>query len=421
MAIEKQQVIEAVERGKDWLLENQITEETETYDQIRFLDDDKAKAEWYEIPTPKHLIGAYYGNLCRNDPHATKDGEVRRQYYNSWHTGQVGVALLDYLEYKDDPAVQKSVDLAWDFIDSHQLKDGEYKGVFVEIPPADLQYPLENHHSFGHTSEKAKNGYADYDNIETDLFPLELYRKTGDKKYLESAKMNADFYLEKHPEIVFFDIETNTYAISGMSNDAVYGRLFEYTKEDKYRDVFSKQLQKLSFLGLDLRAGNNIRNMYWDATACEYAVDNFPEMYGPAMAKLAFLCEHLLAAQKDNGVLWFRFKDAGVPHDTADERKQDGAATYGTMRMWGKMYDMTGDKRWLNAIKKGVEFALTQQYPDSHGKEFAGAFEYAGVVLDKNTGKNYESLRDISTIFALRALIPLLTEKTQWAKDFWNE
>jgi hypothetical protein len=411
----------AVERGKEWLLRNQITPETKRYDQFGLPAENGTKAEWHEIPTPSRLVGAFYSNLARNDPHATRPNEVRRQYYNTWHTAQAGVALLDYLDYRDDAAVRHSVDLAWDFIERHQVLEGEWRGVFVEMPPGELEYPLVNAHSFGHTSRKARNGYADYDNIETDLFPLELYRRQGRAEALEAARLNADFYIEKHPEIVFFEIETGAYAMSGMSNDAIYGRLFEHTGDPKSRDAFRKQLQRLSSLGLDLRASKNIRNMYWDATACAYAVERFPEMRGPAMAKLALLGEHLLAAQKDSGVLWFRYRAPGVPDQTPGCRTQDGAATHAAMRMWGALYDQTGDIRWLRAIRQAAFFALTQQYSDDHGPEFAGAFEYAGVVMDPGTGKSYECLRDISTIFALRALIPLLRPATRWAEDFWRQ
>lgn len=378
---------------------------------------DYSRARWYDIPTPQYLVGAYYSNLCRNDPWAKKAGEVRRQYYNTWHTAQAGVALLEYLDFEKDINVRQSIELAWEFINRQQIKDGPYKGVFVEVEQSLLQYPLQDAFSFGHTSPKALNSFANYDNIETDLFPLELYRRNKDKKYLTAAYDNAVFYLEHEPEYVFSEKETHSFSISGMNNDAIYGRLAEYTGESRLIDAFIKQIQRLSFLGLDLRAQNNIRNMYWDATALIYAIDNVPEMRGPAMAKLSFLAEHTLFAQKESGVLWFRYIAPGVP-DSAHQRSQDGAATYAMIRVWGKMYDVTGDKRWLNAIKKAVEFSLTQQYPEDYGPGFAGAFEYAGVVDYK--GHKYESLRDISTIFALRALLPILTENDKWARDFWK-
>lgn len=410
----------AVERGKNWLLRNQITSATESYDQFRLLSQDGTKGQWYEIPTPEHLHGAFYANLVRNDPHATSENEVRRQYYNTWHTAQAGVALLNYLEYRDEPEVRHAVESAWGFIQRHQITDGEYAGVYVEVDPAEIAPPLKNVRSLGHNNPDARKLYADYDNIETDLFPLELYRCWNNQDALAAAKANADFYLRKHMNRVLFEVETETFAISGMSNDAVYGRLFLHTGEDCYREIFQSQLQRLNEIGLDLRAGNNIRNLYWDATACAYAVEHFPDMKGPAMAKLAFLGEHLLAGQKENGVLWFRFRQAGVPDDSPGVRTQDGAATYAAMLIWGTLYDQTGDQRWLEAIRQGASFALTQQYPDDYGPEFAGAFQYAASVTDKATGKQYESLRDISTIFALRALIPLLRKKTPWTQDFWQ-
>ncbi|MFA5865423.1 MAG: hypothetical protein WC975_12150 [Phycisphaerae bacterium] len=408
-------IIQAVQRGKDWLLRDQITEATKTYD---MLDWEKGDDEpWHEIPTPTYLVGAYYANLVRNDPRAVRANEVRRQYYNTWHTAQAGVALLEYLDYDDDPAVRNSVDLAWRFIDRQQIKEGPFKGVFVEAGPEKLKFPLEDRFSFGHTSAYAVNSYASYDNIETDLFPLELYRRTKDERYLKVACDNAVFFLEHKPQYVFMQVETKNFSISGMTNDAVYGRLAEYTGEPRFLDTFIKQIQRLNELGLDLRAQNNIRNMYWDASALMYAVDQVPQMFGLAMAKLAFLAEHTLFAQKESGVLWFRYKSPGVP-DGDHERTQDGAATYAMIRVWGKMYDQTGDRRWLNAIRKAVGFALTQQYPDDYGPEFAGAFEYAGVVEYK--GHKYESLRDISTIFALRGLLPLLTGECKWVEDFWK-
>jgi hypothetical protein len=414
--MDQDRIIHAIKRGKDWLLNNQITPATQHYDMIEW-SDDRTHARWYEIPTPSYLIGAYYANLCRNDPWAKRAGEVRRQYYNIWHTAQAGVAMLEYLDYEKDPAVQKSVDLAWEFIHRQQIKDGPFKGVFVEVEQEALKFPLDDAFSFGHTSPKALNSFASYDNIETDLFPLELYRRKQDPKYLKAAYDNAVFFLKHEPEYVYFEKETHKFSISGMGNDAIYGRLAGYTGEQRLKDTFIRQIQRLSFLGLDLRADNNIRNMYWDATALLYAVDHMPEMSGPAMAKLAFLAEHTLFAQKESGVLWYRYKEPGVP-DSTHERTQDGAATYAMIRVWGKMYNLTGDPRWLAAIRKAVQFSLTQQYPDDYGPEFAGAFEYAGVVDYK--GHKYDSLRDISTIFALRALIPLLIQPDRWTRDFWK-
>jgi hypothetical protein len=411
-----EQIEKAVERGKDWLLNNQITEKTETYDMIKW-NDDMTHAQWYDSPVPSHLIGAYYANLVHNDPWATNKNEVRRQYYNTWHTAQAAVALLNYLEYKDDESVRTSVLLAWDFIDRHQIKDGKYKGVYVEVPQEELKYPLKEAFSFSHTDPKAYYSFANYDNIETDIFPLELYRLFKEEKYLQAAYNNAVFYLENEPEYVFFEKETHNMAISGMSNDAIYGRLAEFTGEDHFKSVFKKQIQRLNLIGLDLRAGNNIRNMYWDATAALYAIEHFKELFGPAMAKLSFLSENVLAGQKEDGVLWYRFKEPGVP-DTENPRHQDGAATYAMIPMWGAMYDITGDKRWMVAIQKAVRYALKHQYDETWGDVFSGAFEYAGQMDYK--GHKYESLRDISTIFALRSLIPLLIRKTKWAQDFWS-
>jgi hypothetical protein len=411
-------VEQAVERGKDWLLRNQITRETAGYDVLEFLNPDKKKNRWRQVPTPPHLVGAFYANLIRNDPYVTRSDEVRQQYHNTWHTAQAGVALLEYLDYRDDPAVRRAVDLAWEFIDRQQVKAGAWKGVFVEVPVADLKPPLQHYYTFGHLDARARSGYASYDNIETDLFPLELYARRRDEKYLRCAADNARFYLEQHPELVMFEADSGKMAISGMSNDAIYGRLAALTGDERMREAFSGQIRRLNQLGLDLRAGNNIRNIYWDATACMYAVEQGPELKGPAMAKLAFLAEHLLAAQKESGVLWFRFLEPGVP-DATHARTQDGAATYAAMRVWGTMYNLTGDPRWLAAIRSAAAFALTQQYPDSHGPEFAGAFEYAGTMIEPN-GHRWESLRDISTIFALRALLPLLRQDTRWARDFWS-
>ena len=58
-----------------------------------------------------------YANLNQADQWSTRPGEVRRQYYNTWHTAQAGVALLDYLDWEEDPATQRAVELAWEFID----------------------------------------------------------------------------------------------------------------------------------------------------------------------------------------------------------------------------------------------------------------------------------------------------------------
>ena len=406
----------AVRKGKDWLLKNQITAETQSYDMIRW-NDDRTKAEWYDAPVPQDLIGAYYANLMRNDPWMTTPGEVRQQYYNTWHTAQAGVALLEYRDLDDDAAVRQSVDLAWDFIQRHQVKTGKYKGVFVEALPEELEPELESRYSFGYSSLSTRWAYASYDNIETDLFPLELYERTKDESYLQGAYDNAAFFLANEPDLVFFERETHTVAISGMSNDAIYGRLAKYTGEERFAEVFRRQIRALSQLSLDLRADNNIRNIYWDCTALMYAIDQFPELLGPAMAKLAFLAETTLFAQKPTGQLWFRYKESGVI-DREHQRSQDGAATFGMVRVWGKMYDVTGDKRWLEAIRKAVEFALTQQYDETYGPKFSGAFQYAGEV--EYEGHRFDSLRDISTIFGLRALIPLLQKNTAWARDFWR-
>ncbi|HOF18307.1 MAG TPA: hypothetical protein PK082_05300 [Phycisphaerae bacterium] len=412
----RSRIEQAVRRGKDWLLTNQITAATPSYD-VKEWNADRTAARWKDEPVPAHLFGAYYANLFRNDPWATKPGEIRRDYHNTWHTAQAGVALLEYLDFEDDPAVRNSLEMAWAFLDAHQVKDGPYRGVYVEVPPEELSDVLTMDFSHGHKSASAAHCYSCYDNIETDLLGLERFRRTGDKASLQAAIDNADFYLRRHPEIVFLEVETHNVSISGMCNDAIYGQLAELTGESRFAEAYERQIQRLSELGLDLRADNNIRNMYWDATAVLYAVRSYPKLFGPAMAKLSFLAEHTLWAQKDSGVLWFRFVRPGEP-DRARSEHQDGAATYAMIRVWGEMYNQTGDGRWLTAIRRAVMYALDHQYGSEYGEGFANAFEYAGVVAD---GHGSEMLRDISTIFALRALLPLLAKKERWAVDFWKQ
>lgn len=73
----KSKIAEAVERGKRWLLNNQITEATEAYKMFRLLTDDGSKGEWYTVPTPAHLYGAFYAGVV-HDSATGKDYESLR-------------------------------------------------------------------------------------------------------------------------------------------------------------------------------------------------------------------------------------------------------------------------------------------------------------------------------------------------------
>ena len=48
----------AVTRGKDWLLNNQITAATPSYDTLEWLDAQHTRARWVDAPLPSHLVGA---------------------------------------------------------------------------------------------------------------------------------------------------------------------------------------------------------------------------------------------------------------------------------------------------------------------------------------------------------------------------
>jgi hypothetical protein len=252
--------------------------------------------------------------------------------------------------------------------------------------------------------------------METNLFPLELFRRTNNPKALEMARANCQFYLDRHPQDVFFEVENHNHSNTGMCNDACYGRLAKYTDNRAFYDVFVKQIQKLNLAGMDLRAGNNIRNMYWDCTPLIYAIEECPELRAMSMAKLAFLCEHTLGAQKESGALWHRYAEPGVV-DRMYHQNQDGAATSAMIVAWAKMYDVTGDPRWLDGIRKAIFFAVGHQYPATDHPYFAGAFEYEEDVMRE--GHRTTLLRGVSTALGLRSMLVLLKGEQKWAKDFW--
>ncbi len=408
---------ESLNRGREWLVRNQITPKTRHYDTLETDGPGGRPLRWVDGPLPAHLVGGFYANLWRNPAGAQSPQEVRRQYHSTWHTAQCAVALLRCLEYREDAAARAAVNLAWEFLKRHQVTQGEYAGVFVERAIKDLRFPLREHLSFSQQNEKANDGYAAYDNIETDLFPLEMHRLTGDAGALRMAQANADFYLARHPDRVFLEVETHRPAINGMANDAVYGRLAKYTGEAKYYDVYARQVRRMNLNGLDLRAGNNIRNMYWDMSGLIFGVETFPELRGPALAQLAFLAEHLRSAQRADGALGFRFKAPGVV-DTECHQAIDGAATGGAMAGWAAMYDVTGDPRWMDCIRRAVAHAVGGQYPAGDHPGFAGAFKYAGWI--EQNGWRFEMLRAVATAFTVRAFAELLAGGRRWTEDYWR-
>ena len=52
--VTREQVIDAVSRGKDWLLQNQITPATTSYD--TFVETAPKQGYWTDAPIAKHLI-----------------------------------------------------------------------------------------------------------------------------------------------------------------------------------------------------------------------------------------------------------------------------------------------------------------------------------------------------------------------------
>lgn len=417
LALPREVIESALERGKNWLLRNQITPQTRYYDTFETTNPQTQEGRWIDGPLPDHLVGGFYANLWRNPVGARSPEEVRRQYHSTWHTAQCAVTLLHCLELREDPAARQAVNLTWDFLQRHQVTAGEFAGVYVERAIKDLRFPLREHLSFSQQNAKADDGYASYDNIETNLFPLELHRLTGNAEALRMARANAEFYLNRHPDRVYLEVETYKPAINGMSNDAVYGRLAKYTGERKFLDVYARQLRRMNLNGLDLRAGNNIRNMYWDMTGVIFGVEEFPELRGPAMAQLAFLAEHVRSGQREDGALWFRFKAPGVP-DAEHHQAFDGAATGGAIAGWAAMYDATGDPRWMECIRKAVRFAVRNQYPDHDHPGFAGAFKYAGWI--EPAGHRFEMLRGVATAFTVRALVALMKGERRWAREYWQ-
>lgn len=256
------------------------------------------------------------------------------EYEPPWHTGQIIYALVEAYKITKNDAYLNAAKRAGDWWVSLEIKDHPKLKGMVRAIHGDHIYTIV---------------FATISDGTAGLF--DLYRVTGDKKYADVPTSAGDWMM-KH----MYEPEQRVFY------DCVDPKTGEVLKQNSpfWQD---KEHQTLFDVARPNNEGSLFKDMY------EYTGD---EKYKKMFLEL---CESLLQYQDENG-LWMDFmpnnKERGYFHPRFN-------LWYAESLLEG--YDLTGDRRYLQAAKKTAAFYTKFQQKD-------GTFYYRNYVngrIDKKS------------------------------------
>ena len=369
------------------------------------------------------------------------DGAFRTEYNTKtrewslfepiWHSGQDIKALLCAYRLGRARKYLQSTIMAGAFIRRHQVlaQDKRLHGVIT--------------------------GYITPDSRETcvatmiESLPglLELHRITGDSVWLNSSILAAEWIIRnayKGNGMIYWKYDhikrkiihnpwegsreggyKQKYLVppddaAPLIDDAVFYRLYCATKRKKYLAIFHEladriyQEQNPPGCWVRYPASNPYTGMiqtrasWWWGNPLIHAYRVFREQR--YLATAVDCADRCLQVQNLDGGLFSHYRTDGR-HDSFGIC---GSSTAVVVMLWLDLWDVTKDRKYLTAARKGIEFLLKTQFsPEYPDETLRGAF-FESASFYEGGGGHWHNVRDIATGFGIQALYKALKTKTMF-------
>ncbi|CAA9573246.1 MAG: hypothetical protein AVDCRST_MAG18-2234 [uncultured Thermomicrobiales bacterium] len=372
-------------------------------------------------------------------PHGDYAGAIRTEYDTktrrwsingpTWHAGQAIRALLVAERRLGDPRYREAALAAGEFMLRERLTAP------AEVAGMLLTYEGDNVHV------NVEVGFEGISGL------LDLHAATGEARWLDASRAAVDALLggylpdeglaRDHYHVgrgEFVGDPENPNPGRAMLDDATLARLASVTGEARYADLFLAMAERLireeGPTGTWLRfppwrpelGRVHGRKSWWWGWPLLAAHDLARERGGAEADR--FLAGAIRAAE------WYlggQNLDGGAYYtpDTEGRHNSYGLCTSVaavSILFWADLWRRTGDERWLPAIRRAVGYLLRAQFAqDVEDAEVRGAFFESPNKPDGSLAPGFQ-VRDIATIFGIRALdtvldIPelLAAEGEEWA------
>ncbi|MCM8804354.1 MAG: hypothetical protein NC833_03765 [Candidatus Omnitrophica bacterium] len=310
-----------------------------------------------------------------------------------WHDGQAIRSLIYTYRRKKDEKLLNSAKKCGDFILSLQNLDKNSKLYGTYETPA-------------YTSRKQ---IAPSDIYETLSGIIELYKETNETKYIESAKLAADWIIKNlhSPGVIgqVFDIEKWEHLNPlPIHDDASFLMLYKETKEEKYLNTFIDQIKVIiekqdingnwffpHYFYKEVRPVSG-RSLYWLNYPLLEAYKFF--RYNYIIPPLIRGIDNILRNQLWDGSIRAGINTDGTFYGFGICEGNDGTATSMCSIILLDAYLLFYDEKYLTCAKRALRFILDNQRED-------GQFYHSKIFKD-NKWQPFQ--RDISTYFGIIAL-----------------
>jgi len=345
-------------------------------------------------------------------------------YEPCWHTGQIVYALVEAYELLGDVKYLRGAEKGARYIASLRIDDPPaLKGMLKAVHMAGIPYINMTTITDGSTGL------------------IRLYEVTGGKKWL-NALIDAGDWMIKNlwipEERLFYDMvdpktgkavrDSSVWFKRGATKvteiarpnveGALYYRLYRHTKNEKYRDVFLRSIDRLvkdqseDGLWMDYHPNNkatgsiHARFNLWNAEALCDAYDLTGDKH--CIEAAARTAKTYMKFQEPDGTIWYR--------NYIDERKDRtspcGSAVAFAGILWLRLCQAGVGDKFKENIKLAVDWTLKNQFPADHpDPNLRGSFFEFWVKQKLGRFDIYQ--RDIATSFSMR----FLSNYARWAEE----
>lgn len=367
-------------------------------------------------------------------PHGDYTGSMRTEYDTrtqvwsmngpAFHTGQAIRALLVAANRLDEDRYRDAARNGAEFLLRERVTDDGH-------PHRGLLLSLEQNH--------------DEVNIQVTFEALsgliDLYDHTGDRRYLTVVQENADLLID-HAFLPAERLMKDHYSLGrrsfigdaendlpgrAMIDDAVLLKLADRTGDDRYRRVFLAMADRL--IDEEGPSGTWLRFPPWRPS--EGRIHGRKNWWWGHPLLAAFDAtgnERFLLAGKRAGD-WYLDQqnlDGGLYYTPSPDRRHNSfglctSVVACAVLYWADLWRRFNEDRYLVGMSRGVGYLLAAQFSDKSGDpQVSGAFFESLHPPDGSCAPGFQ-VRDIATIFAIRALDAVLEipevvgEQSNWA------
>lgn len=363
-------------------------------------------------------------------PHGDYAGAIRTEYDTktghwgingpTWHAGQAIRALLVAERRLGDERCHAAAVAAAEFMLRERLADPDPQ---AGSPVAGmlLTYEGDAVHANVEVGFEGINGW------------LDLHEATGDARWLAAARRAADAYclgylpnerlMRDHYHVAtrqFVGDPDNPNPGRAMLDDATLARLARLTGEARYGDLYlamaDRLLEEEGPRGTWLRFPpwkpeqgrvHGRKSWWWGwplLAAHDLAAERGQADAGRYLDGAIRAAEWYLAGQNLDGGAYYTPNAAGL-HNSYGLCTSVSAVS---ILFWADLWRRTGEDRWLVGIRRAVGYLLRTQFADDVADpNVRGAFFESPNKPDGSLAPGFQ-VRDIATVFGIRALDAVL-------------